>query len=73
MSVCTCGMLNGTDELVCHFDWLCLKKEIKMHLVELSVLRGELYVVFCKKCYMKLSQKPKMCMWFADLRCGSGV
>jgi len=31
MCVCTCEeLVRGTDELVWHFDVLCLKKEIKI-------------------------------------------
>ena len=66
MSVCTCEELV-TDEFVWHFDWLCLKKEIKMLPVRIvCALRGELCVVFCKKCFMKLKteSRPKMCVWF---------
>jgi len=39
--------VRGTDELVWHFDVLCLKKEIK-------ILPVRFCVVVCKKCFMKL-------------------
>ncbi len=41
-----------------HFDWLCLKKEMKVLPVRFLCYR-ELCVVFCKKCFTKLKTESK--------------